>query len=237
VRALDGRVDVARHTQRVAYTTRRAGPLLVDTIRHDVAVMGDRMGGVRWIVVMGLMGVGKTTIGRLLADRLGWPLRDSDAEIAAATLRTVRELRDEIGVDAMHELEVRQVLDALDDPGPVVIAPAAAVIDVEACRVALRAPGVTVIFLTAAPEVLAARFLADDHRPWYGTDPATFLADQAAARDGRFRSLDPIELTTDDRTPDDVADAIIVAVRERSGAAFAPGGAFAPGADAEPDSD
>jgi shikimate kinase len=220
VRVPEGCVDVARHTQRVAYATRRAQPVRVDTIRHDVAVMDDRLGGVRCIVVMGLMGVGKSTVGRLLAQRLGWPVRDSDVEIEAMTGRTVRELRDEIGVDAMHELEVRRLLDALAAPGPVVIALAASVIDVEACRAALRAPGVAVVFLTAAPEVLAARFLTDGHRPWYGDDPATFLAEQAAARDGRFRSLDPIELATDDRTPDELVEAIVAALRKRSGAAL-----------------
>jgi shikimate kinase len=167
------------------------------------------------IVIVGLMGSGKTTVGRELADRLGWPLRDSDPEIEAATGRTVRTLRDEIGVDAMHELEARQLLDALSAPGPAVVAPAASVIDVAACRVALQAPGVAVVFLTVAPAVAAVRFAAGQHRPWYGADPETFLAEQAADRYPRFRSVDPVELATDDRDPAAVADAALDAVVAR----------------------
>ena len=46
----------------------------------------------RHIVLVGLMGAGKTTVGRRLAARLGWPWHDSDAEITASTGLTVREL-------------------------------------------------------------------------------------------------------------------------------------------------
>jgi shikimate kinase len=158
---------------------------------------------------MGLMGSGKTTVGRMLAERLGWPLHDSDVEIEAATGRTVKLLRDELGVDEMHELERRQLLDALADPGNSVIAAAASVVDSQACRDALRAPGVTVVFLTASPGVAAARFESSEHRPWFGSDPQTFLAEQAAARYPLFRSVDPIELATDDVAPPALVDAAL----------------------------
>jgi len=167
------------------------------------------------IVVVGLMGSGKTTVGREIARLLGWPLRDSDPEIEAATGRTVRTLRDEIGVDAMHELEARQLLDALAGPGPAVVAPAASVIDVAACRAALRGPGVAVVFLAVRPAIAAARFAAGTHRPWYGTDPETFLTGQAADRYPRFRSVDPVELATDDRDPATIAAAALDAIVAR----------------------
>ena len=167
------------------------------------------------VVVVGLMVSGKTTVGQELADRLGWPLRDSDAEIEAATGRTVKALRNELGVDPMHELEMRQLLDALAAPGAAVVAPAASVIDVPACREALVAPGVAVVFLTTTPTTAAARFASGEHRPWYGTDPETFLAEQAAARYPRFRSVGPIELATDDRPAAAVADAALDALAGR----------------------
>jgi shikimate kinase len=167
------------------------------------------------VVVVGLMGSGKSTIGRELAKRLGWPMRDSDHEIEAATGRTVKALRDEIGVDAMHELEARQLLGALATPGPAVVSPAASVIDVKACRDALRAPGVAVVFLSASPAVLAARFPGEEHRPRYGSDPEVFLAAQAAARYPLFRSVSSIELATDDRAPAALADAALAALAGR----------------------
>ena len=78
----------------------------------------DQPGPLRHIVLMGLMGTGKTTTGRVLAGRLDWPMRDSDEAIEAATGRSVRELRDEIGTDAMHDLEATALLRALEAPGP-----------------------------------------------------------------------------------------------------------------------
>lgn len=184
--------------------------------------VGPPGGPVTHLVVVGLMGSGKSTVGRAIAERLGWPLRDSDVDIEAATGRTVGELRDEIGVEAMHELEVRQLLDALAGLEPTVVAAAASVIDVEACREALRGPGVAVVFLTAEPEVAAARFRRGTHRPWFGSDPVAVLAGQAALRYPRFRSVDPVEMAADAMSPDELAHATLAALRER-GRGWAPG--------------
>jgi shikimate kinase/SAM-dependent methyltransferase len=167
---------------------------------------------IRHIVVVGLMGVGKTTIGRGLAARTGWRLRDSDAEIEAATGTTVRELRDRNGVAPMHELEARQLLDALADPEPSVIDAAASTIESPACRTALGSAGVLVVWLRASPVVLAARFASSDHRPAYGADPADFLAEQARRRDPLFESLDPVVIDEDGRDPEAVLRAVLAAV-------------------------
>lgn len=161
------------------------------------------------------MGSGKTTIGRRLAEHLGWPLRDSDVDIEARQGRTVRALADALGVDAMHELEAQQLLDALAGPTPSVICAAASVADVAACLEALADPSVGVVLLMAAPAVAAARFRPGDHRPWYGDDPTNFLVRQARSRLPRYRSLGPIEVTTDDRTPDEVVVLVMDALAAR----------------------
>jgi shikimate kinase len=160
---------------------------------------------VRHIAVVGLMGSGKSSVGSRIAATLGWPMRDSDADIEASQGHTVRELRDTLGTDAMHALESRQLLDALAAPGMSVVCPAASVADDDACLAALGQADVAVVFLTVDPAIAAKRFAPGDHRPWYGSDPVVFLAAQAATRYPRFRSVNPVELATDTNTPDEVA--------------------------------
>jgi shikimate kinase len=147
------------------------------------------MDSVRHLVLVGLMGSGKTTVGRLVAERLGWPLVDSDAEIEGREGPTVRELRDALGTDALHALEARQLLEALAAAGPTVICAAASTIDDPRCRAALAEPVVLTAWLRVSPEVAASRFGSSAHRPAYGADPDAFLAEQAARRDPLFRSV------------------------------------------------
>ena len=152
------------------------------------------------------MGAGKTQVGRRLGTHLGWPWRDSDRDIKTATGLTVRELRQRDGVDAMHALEARQLLDSLGDPGPSVTGAAASTVEVPECRAAMTAPGVAVVWLRASPEVLARRFASPDrHRPEFGASPIQFLTEQAARREPLFASLDPIVIDVDAIRPNEAA--------------------------------
>jgi shikimate kinase len=136
------------------------------------------------IVVVGLMGSGKTTIGRTLAERLGRPFRDSDGDLLARTGRSARDIAAADGVDALHALELEHLLTALSEPEPAVIAAAASVIDEPAGRAALAAPGVRVVWLRVDPDTAEGRTSGPDHRPEHEA-----LAAQAARRDPWFAAV------------------------------------------------
>jgi shikimate kinase len=148
------------------------------------------------------MGVGKTTTGQLLAERLGRTWRDSDVDIEAATGLTVRELRDREGVVAMHGREAAQLLDALKGSEPSIISAAASVVDDPACRSAMVGAGVAVIWLHADPALLATRYDSSDaHRPAYGPSVEAFLADQAAEREPWLTAVRAHVIDVDHLTP------------------------------------
>jgi shikimate kinase len=161
------------------------------------------------VVLVGLMGTGKTTIGRLLAERLGRPFRDSDEMLEARTGRTAAELKDELGEGEMHRLEAEALQAALDEQNGSVIAAAASTIDSADCRARLVEPGVAAVWLRAAPALLAKRFESSPHRPRFGPDVEAFLRDQARRRNPLFEAVDPIEIDVDDGAPDDLAETII----------------------------
>ncbi len=167
------------------------------------------------VVVMGLMGSGKTTLGKRLARRLGWPLRDSDEQLRVSTGLTAREIRAAHGTEALHVAEAHALLEALGQPGPAVICAAASTIEVSAARAALTEPGVVAIWLRGAPAVLARRFAGGSHRPVYGADPEVVARDQARIRDPLFAAVDPVRIRVDGRTPAAVLERALSRLRER----------------------
>lgn len=172
---------------------------------------------IRHLVLVGLMGTGKTTVGRRVASTLGWPMTDSDAWIEARAGATAREIRESRGTDALWALERRHLLEALAAPGPTVIAAAASTVDDGACRAALRQPGILVAWLTATPGTAAGRFDRERHRPRYGEDPLQVLAGQARRRSPWFLEVADLRLPTDDETPDALAARIVALVRGATG--------------------
>lgn len=161
------------------------------------------------IVLVGLMGAGKSTVGRRLAEATGRVLVDVDVAITARTGRTVRELWEEGGEAAYRSLESAEVLDALGRDDVVVAAPGGVILD-PVVRDALRVAHV--VWLRADPDVLGGRVGADDHRPLLGSDPAADLAAMAQARSALYASVADLTVDTADLGPDAAAEAILASL-------------------------
>ncbi len=159
------------------------------------------------LVLVGMMGSGKTTVGRVLADRTGWAYADNDELVRRMSGREPAEIKDTDGEDALHEVETAALLDALRTPGPVIVGAAAAVV-LDATAVRSLGAGAQVVWLRARPETLRARIGSGAGRREEATDVA-WLTRQAEAREQLYADLADLTVDVDHLTPEDVAERII----------------------------
>src|SRR5687767_9702466 len=114
----------------------------------------------RHIVVVGLMGSGKSTVGRALAEHLGLAFLDNDELLEARCGRTAAEVQDAGGRAELHRLEAEVLCEALARPQPCVVTAAASVVEDDAALARLEHH--QVVWLRASDEVLIARVEAGD---------------------------------------------------------------------------
>ena len=169
------------------------------------------------IILVGMMGVGKTTVGQRLADRLGWGYLDSDAQVMADTGHSVPELFAEQGEAAFRAEEERVLAEALSGGRPVVVSAAGGVVLSPANRALLARSG-RVVWLRADPTVLADRVGAGEGRPLLGDDPAAALVDLDRVRRPLYESVADVVVDVDRLTPDEVVVEVL------AGTGLEPGG-------------
>ena len=114
------------------------------------------------IVLLGMMGSGKTTIGTRLATQLERPFIDSDDVLRSTTGREAARIARENGVEALHAIEAELLLESLGATRPAVIAAAASVVESEPCRRSLAHH--TCVWFDADAATLTGRQPRADHR-------------------------------------------------------------------------
>lgn len=124
--------------------------------------------GRRNLIFVGLMGAGKSVIGRMVAQQLSMPFIDTDAEIERVSRMTISELFASYGETEFRALETR-VIERLLKGGPRVISTGGGAFINERTRAAIKRDGVSV-WLRADLEVLWERVSRREHRPLLKTE-------------------------------------------------------------------
>ncbi len=174
----------------------------------------------RHVLLVGMMGAGKSTVGALLAERLERTFVDVDDVVAATAGRPVAEIFAIDGEEAFRAMERTALADVCASPAPLVIATGGgAMSDPENRRTATR--GATVVWLQADPGALAARVAAEHgdaaSRPLLASsDPVATLERLSVLRADAYASVADAMVVTDDRTVEQVADAVVAALAEQS---------------------
>ena len=164
------------------------------------------------VFLVGMMGAGKTTVGRAVAGRLGWPYLDSDQQVERATGWTVAEIFKTRGEAAFRAEEKRALAEALTSDGPVVVSVAGgAVLDPDNRR-RLRQGGL-VVWLKASLRTLAERVVGADHRPLLDDDPKVVLARLYEQRRPLYQQVADLVIDVDVLSPEEAARRIVARVR------------------------
>ncbi|MCA9243614.1 MAG: shikimate kinase [Phycisphaerales bacterium] len=165
----------------------------------------------RNLLLIGMRGAGKTTVGRLLANELQWEFLDTDAVIEQREQATIREIFATRGEAAFRAIEAQIVDETCANSGQVISLGGGAVLDT-ANREYIRRAGVCV-WLSAKPETLIQRMANDDQRQarpsLTSRDWADEVRELAASRAPIYAELATIRVDTDGRAPADVARAVL----------------------------
>lgn len=163
----------------------------------------------RHLVLVGLMGTGKSTIGRLLAERLGRPLIDTDDEVERRAGRSVRQIFADDGEAAFRALESAVLADAIASAEPSVVAAAGGVVLAPENRAVLAQGRCRVVWLVAPTELLLRRTGHASHRPLLDSDPRGRLDTMAIERDALYREVADLVVSVEGRSPDEVMEAVL----------------------------
>jgi shikimate kinase len=163
------------------------------------------------VLLIGMMGAGKTTVGHALSARLGWPYLDNDDLLARAVGKDTRRVQEQDGQAALRRAESLALTVALNVEAPVIAGVAGGVVTDTADRERLRHGGF-VVWLRADLDTLVARVRGTD-RPWLGASPETAMRELYAGRAPLYAEVASLIVDVAGATPEATAEQIAVALR------------------------
>lgn len=161
------------------------------------------------VVLVGPMGVGKSTVGELLAERLGAVYRDTDADIVEAEGRTIADIFVDEGEEHFRALERAAVRAAVAGHTGVLALGGGAVLD-ESTRALLA--GHPVVYLSMDVDEAVKRVGLNTARPLLAVNPRRQWRELMDARRSLYTEVAREVVATDNRTPEEVAQAVIDAL-------------------------
>ena len=186
------------------------------TMNTDTIETVDRIGlratlGQRAVVLVGMMGSGKSSVGRRLATRLGLPFVDADTEIETAAGMTIPEIFAQRGETEFRDGERRVISRILTTRAPLVLATGGGAFMNAETRTRIAQLGIS-IWLKADPDVLMRRVRKRSNRPLLQTaDPDATLRRMLAEREPVYALAD-LTLTSRDDPHEVVVEEAIVAL-------------------------
>jgi shikimate kinase len=156
------------------------------------------------LVLVGMMGAGKTAVGRVLAHDLSRPFADADVEVEVEAGRTIPEVFEHDGEAAFRDLEARVLCRLLGRRPPAVVATGGGVVERRENRRLLRERAV-VVWLRAPVDELLERVGGGRGRPLLAQDPAGVLEHLAAQRQPWYAEVADVVVDTGRRSPGAVA--------------------------------
>ncbi|MFF9454892.1 shikimate kinase [Streptomyces flaveolus] len=161
------------------------------------------------VVLVGPMGVGKSTVGQLLAGRLGTAYRDTDEDIVSAQGRTIAEIFVDEGEPAFRALEKQAVRTALAEHDGVLALGGGAILDADT-RGLLA--GRRVVYLSMDVEEAVKRTGLNAARPLLAVNPRKQWRELMEARRHLYEEVATVVVATDGRTPEEVTQAALDAL-------------------------
>ncbi|NVJ97292.1 MAG: shikimate kinase [Alphaproteobacteria bacterium] len=166
----------------------------------------------RTIVLVGLMGAGKTTVGRRLAKKLGLPFVDSDHEIEKAAGMSVAEIFECFGEEDFRSGE-RRVIERLLDGKPQVVATGGGAFINEATRTLIKKKGLS-IWLDADIDVLVERTGRRDTRPLLKTGNPKEILTRLAEERAPFYAQADLKVASSAGPHEDVVADVVSAIED-----------------------